>query len=128
MGRYGSFLLCRPCESRDPYREVYPFRDMADALRNNQRRWLWVLLSQGRRRTGLPRPRQRAVDHGDRIRQPIDRDERAEARAFFLAEQHLIEHVEPVERNAGPAILALLYRVEERLAAADLLEPVLDLL
>src|SRR5450756_2629003 len=43
---------------------------------------------------------QRAVDHGNRVRQAIHRDERPEAWAFFLAEQHLIEHVEPVERNA----------------------------
>ena len=31
--------------------------------------------------------RQRAVDHGHGVGQAIDRDERAEARAFFLAEQ-----------------------------------------
>src|SRR5260370_19118384 len=76
----------------------------------------------------LPRPRQRAVDHGHRIGEAIDRDERAEARAFFLTEQHLIEHVEPVERHARPPILALLYRVKERLAPAHLLDDVLDLL
>ena len=53
-------------------------------------------------------PRQRAVDHADRVLHAIDRDERAEARAFLLAEQHLVEHVEPVERDAGTAVLALL--------------------
>ena len=36
----------------------------------------------------------------------VDRDERAEARAFLLPEQHLVEHVEPVERDAGAAVLA----------------------
>src|SRR6185503_3276562 len=34
-------------------------------------------------------PRQRAVDHADGVVYPIDRDERAEARTFLLAEQHL---------------------------------------
>ena len=56
----------------------------------------------------------------------IHRDERAEARALLLAEQHLVEHVEPVERDAGPAVLALLHLIEERLAAADLVDHVLD--
>src|SRR3954471_8219398 len=41
--------------------------------------------------------RQRAVDHVDGVLHAIDRDEGAEARAFLLAEQHLVEHVEPVE-------------------------------
>src|ERR1700737_3002878 len=72
---------------------------------------LWVRL----------RPRQRAVDHGDRTRNAIHGDEGAEARALFLAEQHLVEHVEPVERDAGTAVLALLHRIKERLAAAGLL-------
>src|SRR5258708_12045569 len=67
--------------------------------------------------------RQRAIDHGDRVRQAIDRDKRAEARAFLLSEQHLIKHVEPVQRNALPAILAFLDRVEERLAPAPPLHP-----
>ena len=58
----------------------------------------------------------------------VDRDERAEARAFLLPEQHLIEHVEPVERHAGLAVLGLLLLVEERLAPADLVDHVLDLL
>src|SRR5713101_5009590 len=75
----------------------------------------------------LCRPCQRAVDHRNRVLQSINRDERAEARAFFLTEQHLIEHVEPVERNARPAILAFLHRVQKRLAAADLVDDVLDL-
>src|SRR6202165_250294 len=86
------------------------------------------LLSQGRQRRKLPRPRPRAVDHRYRVRQSIDRDEGAEARAFFLAEQYLIEHVEPVERDTRPAILALLHRVQERLAPADLVDHVLDFL
>src|ERR1700675_4515220 len=72
------------------------------------------------------RPCQRAVDHRDRVRQAVDRDKGAEARAFFLAEQDQVEHVEPVERNARPAILALLHWVEERLATADLVDHVLD--
>ena len=58
----------------------------------------------------------------------IDRDEGAEARALLLAEQHLVEHVEPVERDARLAVLGLLLLVEERLAAADLVDDVLDLL
>ena len=53
-------------------------------------------------------------------------DERAEARAFLLAEQHLIEHVEPVERDAGLAVLGFFLVVEERLAPADLIDHVLD--
>src|SRR5712664_1198929 len=68
----------------------------------------------------LRAPCQRAVDHRDRIRHAVDRDERAKARAFFLAEQDLVEHVEPVERNARPTILALLHLIQKRLAAADL--------
>src|SRR5450759_1019852 len=78
--------------------------------------------------TTLPRPCQRAVDHGHRIRQAVDRDERSEARTLFLTEQHLIEHVEPVERDARPAILAFLHRIQERLAPPDLVDHVLDLL
>src|ERR1017187_50274 len=77
--------------------------------------------------TTLPRSCQRAVDHRHRIGQAVDRDERPEARAFFLTEQHLVEHVEPVERDARPAILAFLHRIQERLAAADLVDHVLDL-
>ena len=40
----------------------------------------------------------------------VDRDERAEARALLLAEQHLVEHVEPVERDARAAVLRRLLR------------------
>src|ERR1700739_2964769 len=76
----------------------------------------------------LPRPRQCAVDHGDGIGNAIDRDKGAETRTLLLAEQHLIEHVEPVERDAGAAILALLDGVEEGLAAADLVDYALDIL
>src|SRR5262249_1764352 len=53
-------------------------------------------------------PRQRAVDHVDRVLHAVHRDEGAEARALLLAEQHLVQHVEPVERDAGTAVLALL--------------------
>src|SRR6266567_4827443 len=76
------------------------------------------------------RPRQRAVDHRDRVVEPVDRDERAEARALLLAEQHLIEHVEPVEGDAGLAVLGLDLAglVEERLPPADLINDFLDLL
>src|SRR5258708_8973747 len=62
------------------------------------------LLSQGRQRRKLTRPRQRAVDHRHRVLQSVDRDEGAEARAFFLAEQHLIDHVEPLYRHPTPPI------------------------
>src|ERR1700731_2912276 len=81
------------------------------------------LLPQGEKEESSTRPCQRAVDHRHRIWQPIHRDERAEARAFFLAEQHLVEHVEPVERDAGPAVLALLHRIQERLAPPGLATP-----
>jgi hypothetical protein len=60
----------------------------------------------------LCRPRQRAVDHGDSIRYAIDGDEGAEPGALLLAEQDLVEHVEPVERDAGTAVLALLDGIE----------------
>src|ERR1700749_4188257 len=79
-----------------------------------------------RRRSG--RPRQRAVDHGDGVGNAIDRDKGTEARALLLAEQHLVEHVEPVERDARPAILALLHMIQERLAPPDLVDHVLYLL
>src|SRR5690349_14540974 len=69
--------------------------------------------SPGRQR-GLRRPGERPVDHVDRIRDAVDGDEGAEARALLLPEQHLVEHVEPVERHAGAAVLALLHGVEER--------------
>src|SRR6185312_16502331 len=56
-----------------------------------------------------------------------DRDEGAEARALLLAEQDLVENVEPVERDAGTAVLALLHGIEERLAPADLVDHVLNI-
>src|SRR5215813_1440921 len=78
----------------------------------------------------LCRSRQRAVDHVDRVLKPVHRHERAEARALLLAEQHLIEHVEPIERNTRLAIFALDLSglVEERLAPADFVDHLLDLL
>src|ERR1700726_2512248 len=72
--------------------------------------------------------RQRPVDHAHRIRQPVDRNERAEARALLLAEQHLVEHVEPVRQNAGLAVLGLFLLVQKRLAPSDLVDAGLDLL
>src|SRR5665213_2981536 len=82
---------------------------------------LLPLYPRGRRevRAVLRAPGQGAVDHGDGVGDPVHRDERAEARAFFLAEQDLVEHVEPVERDAGAAVLALLHGIEERLAAVS---------
>jgi len=56
----------------------------------------------------------------------VGRDEGAETRAALLAEQHLIKHVEPVERNAGLAVLGLFLMVEERLTTADFIDHVLD--
>src|SRR5215468_885588 len=85
----------------------------------NESLWLWARLSPGRQ---LSRPRQRAVNHGDRVRHAVDGDEGAEARAFLLAEQDLVEHVEPVQRDAGTAVLALFHGIEERLAAADFID------
>src|SRR5215813_2101619 len=78
----------------------------------------------------LCRSRQRAVDHVDRVLKPVHRHERAEAWTLLLAEQHLIEHVEPIERNAGLAVLALDLSglVEKRLAPADFVDHLLDLL
>ena len=69
---------------------------------------------------------ERAVDHVDGVLNAVGGDERAEARAFLLAEQHLIEHVEPVERHAGLAVLGLLLLIEEGFAAADLIDHILD--
>src|SRR3974390_651425 len=76
------------------------------------------------------RSRQRAVDHVDRVAEPIHGRERAEAGAFLLAVQHLIEHVEPFERYAWLAVLGLVLSrgVEERRAAADFVDNLLDLL
>src|SRR4051812_32814214 len=73
---------------------------------------------------GSRRPRQRAIDHVDGVFQPIHRDKRAEARPLFLAEQHLVEHVEPIERHAGPTVLGFLRMIEKRLAAADFINDV----
>src|SRR5678815_2936780 len=67
------------------------------------------LLPQGEKEEReLRAARQRTVDHVDGVLHAIHRDERAEARALLLAEQHLVEHVEPVERHARTAVLALL--------------------
>src|SRR3984893_17339404 len=79
-------------------------------------------LARGRRQNS-PRARERAVDHVDGVLDAVGGNERAEARAFLLAEQHLIEHVEPVERHAGLAVLGFFLVVEERLAPPDPLEP-----
>src|SRR5579872_3778711 len=86
------------------------FRDVADALKTSEADGYGPLLSQGRQRVST-RPCQRAIDHRDRIGKPIDRDKGAETRALLLPEQHLIKHVEPVERHARTAVLALLDRV-----------------
>lgn len=43
----------------------------------------------------------RAVDHVEGVRDAVDRDEGAEARALILAELHLVEHVEPVDAAIG---------------------------
>src|ERR1700761_6486156 len=75
---------------------------------------------------GSRRPRERAVDHIDRISDAVGGHERTEARAFLLAEQHLVEHVEPFERDAGLAVLALFLLVENRPPPADLVNHILD--
>src|SRR5262249_60545164 len=54
----------------------------------------------------LCRSRQRPVDHLDRIGEAIHRHEGAEPRALLLPEQHLIKHVEPIERDAWLSIFA----------------------
>src|SRR5262249_20382771 len=91
-----------------------------------------MFLSRHARASGhsLCRPRQRPVDHVDRVLEAVHRHERAEARAFFLPQQDLVEHVEPLERDAGLAVpgLDLAGLVEERLAPADLVDHLLDLL
>src|SRR6516162_3233913 len=73
------------------------------------------------------RTRQRAVDRRNHIGYSISRNERAESGPFLLAEQHLIEHVEPVERHARLAVLGfdLAAFVEKRLAPADLVNHLL---
>ena len=111
----------------EPVAEIWPvgsFPRRRDRAVKNSLNY-WVLAFAGRAGS-LGAPRQRAVDHVDGVLQAIDRDEGAEARAFLLAEQHLVEHVEPVERDAGLAVLGLLLVIEERLAAADLVDHVLD--
>jgi len=46
---------------------------------------------------------ERAIDHVDRVLDAIHCNEGTRKRGpFLLAEQHLIEHVEPVEGDAGP--------------------------
>src|SRR5262245_32764840 len=91
-----------------------------------------MFLSRHARASGhsLCRSRKRPVDHVDRVLEAIHRHERAEARSFFLPEQDLVEHVEPVERDAGLAVLRLDLAglVEEWLAPADLVDHLLDLL
>ena len=59
---------------------------------------------------------------------PYDGDERTEARAFLLAEQDLVQHVEPVEHDAGLAVLGLDLAglVEKRLAPPDLVDDFLN--
>src|SRR5262249_31685286 len=81
-------------------------------------------------RRRLCRSRQRAVDHLDRIPKPVHRYERAEARTLLLPKQHLVEHVEPIERDTRLAVLALDLSglVEERLAPADFVDHLMDLL
>lgn len=53
-----------------------------------------------RRSVSFRRPCERGVNQPNRIVDPVHRNEGTEARAFFLAEQYLIEHVEPVELDA----------------------------
>ena len=61
--------------------------------------------------------RQRAVDHVDRILQAIDRGRTIQSADLFLAQQDLIEQIEPIERHARLAVLRLLFLVQEGLAA-----------
>src|SRR5262249_58626253 len=79
---------------------------------------------------GFCRSRKQPADHPDRVLKPVHRHERAEAGTLLLTKQHLIEHVEPIERNAGLAVLALDLSglVEERLAPAYFVDHLLDLL
>src|SRR5262249_7491127 len=92
------------------------------------RRWWQAAFIAGRRR--LCRSCQRTVDHLDRVPKPVHRYERAEARTLLLAEQHLIEHIEPIERDTRLAVFAfdLSGLVEERLAPTDFVDHLLDLL
>src|SRR5215510_2970711 len=91
------------------------------------RRWWQAAFSAGRdkrKRRRLCRSCQRTVDHLDRVPKPVHRCERAEARALLLAEQHLIEHVEPIECDTRLAVFALDLSglVEERLAPTDFVD------
>src|SRR5262245_30199814 len=74
--------------------------------------------------------RKHSVDHADGVLNAVDRHERAEARALLLAQQHLVAHVDPVDLAAGLAVLGLDLAglVEERLAPADVVDHLLDLL
>src|SRR5687768_10210289 len=76
----------------------------------------------------LRRARQCAVDHVDRVLDAVYRRKRTEAGALLLAEQHLVEHVEPVERHPRSAVLGFLRLVEERRTPADFIDHVLDIL
>src|SRR6185369_17970338 len=58
--------------------------------------------------------------------QSVDRNKRAKARPFLLPKQHLVEQVEPAERNARLAVLRLLFLIQERLAAPDFVYDVLN--
>src|SRR4029079_16909280 len=78
------------------------------------------------RASRLSRPRQRTVDHIDGVLKPVDRDEGAEARSLLLAEQHLVEHVEPIQRDAGLAILGRLFLIKKRRPAPHVVEHVLN--
>src|SRR6266567_3970470 len=71
---------------------------------------------------------ERAVDQRHGVVEPVDRHERAEAGALLLAEQHLVEQIEPFERHARLAVLGLdlAGAVEERLAPPDLVDDLLD--
>src|SRR5437764_4354434 len=117
--------------SSTPSRIMPPARPKMPDTREDAKTAAPIMLNAARLipRRASSRPRQRAVDHVDRVLQPVDGHERAEARALLLPEQHLVEHVEPVERDAGLAILGLDLAglVEERLAPPDLVDDLLDL-
>ena len=69
-------------------------------------------------RTGLSRAAsQRLLDQRARLGDAVERGERAEARPALLADQHLVDHLEEGDRDAGPAFRALLGMV---LVALDL--------
>ena len=50
---------------------------------------------------------QRAINQSGRVVNSIDRHEGARTRSFLLAEEHLVEHVEPLERDPRLAVLGL---------------------